>query len=192
MIDPLIIFLFFGLFSPGPNVVLLTRSGARFGLLASVPHLLGVVLGVGILAGAVGLGIGALILAQPALQLALKILSAAWILYMAYQLWISAPKSSSEANRPMGFLEAILFQWVNPKIWAVALAAMGGFPSGAGPLGEAVRLGTAFSGTNFVVLSFWTAFGTLLAKLLQTPGAWSIFNRTMALALAAFAIMLFI
>ena len=192
MIDPLYPFLLFGLFSPGPNVVLLTRSGARFGIIASVPHLLGVVLGVGIIAGVVALGLGAIILAQPTLQLALKILSGGWILFMAYQLWKSTPKASGDAERPMRFFEAVLFQWVNPKIWALAFATMGAFPSGAGPVGEAVRLGTAFSGTNFLVLSFWTAFGTLLARLLNTPSAWRVFNRVMASALAVFAIMLFV
>ena len=192
MIDPLYPFLLFGLFSPGPNVVLLTRSGARFGIIASAPHLFGVVLGVGIIAGVVALGLGAIILAQPTLQLALKILSGGWILFMAYQLWQSTPKASGDAERPMTFVEAVLFQWVNPKIWALAFAVMGAFPSEAGPLGEALRLATAFSGTNLLVLSFWTSFGTLLARLLNTPSAWRLFNRVMASALAVFAIMLFV
>lgn len=54
MIDPLYGFVFFGLFSPGPNVVLLTASGARFGLTRTLPHLFGVVVGVGITAGLTG------------------------------------------------------------------------------------------------------------------------------------------
>ena len=51
----LIGFVFLGLFSPGPNVILLTTSGARFGFLATLPHLLGVALGVGFIAFFTGL-----------------------------------------------------------------------------------------------------------------------------------------
>ena len=61
MLDPLYGFVFFGLFSPGPNVILLTSSGARFGVRRTLPHLFGVVLGVGITAGLTGLGIAALL-----------------------------------------------------------------------------------------------------------------------------------
>jgi threonine/homoserine/homoserine lactone efflux protein len=61
---PLIGFVFFGLFSPGPNVILITASGARFGFQRTVPHILGVALGVGVIAAVTGIGIGALITVQ--------------------------------------------------------------------------------------------------------------------------------
>lgn len=84
--DPLYAFVFLGLFSPGPNVILLTASGARFGFRATLPHVAGVVIGVGIVAGMTGLGIGAILVAQPTLQYALKIAAAAWIAWMAVAL----------------------------------------------------------------------------------------------------------
>lgn len=191
-IDPLYIFVFLGLFSPGPNVILLTASGARFGVRRTLPHLLGVVLGVGVIAGATAFGLGALLLALPALTLVLKIFAVLWILWMAYGLWTSDQAKSERALRPMGFTEAVLFQWVNPKIWAVALAAISAYPSGVSPLQEALRLSSAFSGTNLVVCSFWTMTGAGLTFLLSTPMAWRIFTRGMALALAGFSLMIFV
>ncbi|MFT5272104.1 MAG: threonine/homoserine/homoserine lactone efflux protein, partial [bacterium] len=80
-------YVFFGLFSPGPNVVLLTASGARFGFKATVPHILGVALGVGIIAGLTGLGVGVLILTVPWLIFGLKVIATLWILWMAWGLW---------------------------------------------------------------------------------------------------------
>ncbi|MGX9356045.1 LysE family translocator [Roseobacteraceae bacterium S113] len=192
MIDPLYLFVFLGLFSPGPNVILLTASGARFGFRATVPHLLGVALGVGITAGLTGFGLGALIASLPVLRLVLMVFSAGWIIFMAYKLWTAMPGAPSKGDRPMSFVEAILFQWVNPKVWAVAFAAAGGFPGGGTPVEEAVRLGTAFAGTNLGVCLFWTAAGTLLALLLTRPAAWTWFNRIMAIALVAFAGLLFV
>lgn len=191
--DPLYPFVFLGLFSPGPNVILLTASGARFGFRATLPHVFGVALGVGITAGLTGLGIAALLLAQPALALALKIAAAFWIGWMALTLWRSSASGGSSADaRPFTMVEAILFQWVNPKVWAVALAAASGYAAGLPPIEEAQRLALAFSGLNLFVCLFWSWAGSLLALLLTTPLAWRIFSRVMATGLAASAVMVFL
>ena len=192
MIDPLYGFVFLGLFSPGPNVILLTASGARFGFRPTLPHLAGVVVGVGITAGLTGAGIGAALATMPRLEMLLRIAAAGWILYMAWRLWFARRPDADPAARPMSFIEAVLFQWVNPKVWAVALAAASAYPGGLSPLWEGLRLGSAFSGINFGVCLFWTTAGALLAYLLQSPLAWRVFNRIMATALAGFAVLLFV
>ena len=193
MIDPLYGFVFAGLFTPGPNVILLTTSGARFGFRRTVPQILGVALGVGVTAGLTGLGFGALLVARPSLEFALKCAAAAWILWMAWGLVAAAraPEAQSRA-RPFTLIEAVLFQWVNPKVWAVALAAASGFPSVLGPLGEAARLGSAFSGINLFVCLFWTLAGVLLARLLASPRSWRVFSLVMGLALGASALLVFL
>jgi len=188
---PLIGFVFFGLFSPGPNVILLTTSGARFGFRRTLPHILGVAVGVGITAGVTGFGIGALLQAQPTLTLVLKIAAAAWILWMAYNLWRADPATSKERDRPFTFIEAVLFQWVNPKVWAVALSAMAYVPALA-PSGQATTLAATFSGLNLGVCLFWTTAGALLSYLLTNPSAWRVFMRIMALALAMFSLLVFL
>ncbi|MBU2960643.1 LysE family translocator [Citreicella sp. C3M06] len=192
MIDPLYGFVFLGLFSPGPNVVLLTASGARFGLKRTLPHLFGVVLGVGITAGLTGLGIAALLAQVPTLALILKLAASAWMLWMAWGLWNSHRKQGDGRERPMSFVEAVLFQWINPKVWAVALAASSAYPGGLGPVAEAMRLGSAFSGLNLLCCLFWASAGSLLTWLLTTPRAWRIFARIMALALGGFSVMVFL
>lgn len=191
--DPLYPFVFLGLFSPGPNVILLTASGARFGFRATLPHVAGVVLGVGVVAGLTGLGIGALVAAAPALQLALKLAAALWIGAMALSLWRSSAKGQGDARaRPLSVTEGALFQAVNAKLWAVALAAASGYGAGLGPMAEGLRLATAFSGLNLFVCLFWSFAGSLLALLLSTPAAWRVFARTMALGLGASGVMVFL
>lgn len=192
MIDPLYLFVFLGLFSPGPNVVMLTASGARFGFARTLPHLAGVVLGVGVTAGVTGFGIGATLSALPALETVLKVIAALWILVLAWMLWRSAASQGPEAGRPMTFPEAMLFQWVNPKIWSIALAASAGYTDGLAPVQAAGTLAFAFSGINLGVCLFWTAAGSALRLLLQRPRAWQIFARAMAIALAASAAMVFL
>ncbi len=192
IIDPLYLFVFAGLFTPGPNVILLTASGARFGLRPTIPHVLGVAAGVGITSGLTAIGIGALLLAVPTLKLALQVLAVAWILWMAWKLFRSTGVAGADTNdRPFTFIEAVLFQWVNPKIWIVGLAAVSGYGSDLPAHLEALRIGSAFSGINLAVCTFWAFAGTLLAYLLTTPRAWRVFTTGMALALAGSGIMVF-
>ncbi|SIT88185.1 Threonine/homoserine/homoserine lactone efflux protein [Yoonia rosea] len=188
---PLIGFVFFGLFSPGPNVILITTSGARFGFQRTLPHIIGVALGVGIIAAVTGIGIGALITTHPALGGVLKIIAGLWILWMAYNLWRADPVKRREWDRPFTFLQAILFQWVNPKVWAVALSATA-YVATLAPMQQALTLATTFSSLNLGVCIFWAVAGSLLAYLLKNPAAWRIFMRVMALALAGFSVLLFL
>ncbi|MGC9419154.1 MAG: LysE family translocator [Rhodovulum sp.] len=187
-LDPLYLFVFAGLFSPGPNVILLTASGAHFGFRRTLPHVAGVVLGVGITSGLTALGIGGLLLAQPTLSTLLRLVAGVWILWMAWTLLTAARQPRAEAgHRPFTFFEAVLFQWVNPKVWAIALAAASGYGAGLGPWGEALRLASAFAGINLFVCLFWSYAGSLLTILLTSERAWRIFMASMALALAASA-----
>ena len=190
---PLFGFVFFGLFSPGPNVILITTSGARFGFQRTIPHILGVALGVGVIAAVTGIGIGALITAQPALGVVLKVIASLWILWMAYNLWHADPAKSRETDTPFSFVQAVLFQWVNPKVWAVALSATV-YVVTLAPLQQAGLLAVTFSGTNLGVCTFWAVAGSLLSYLLTNPTAWRIFMRVMALALAlaAFSVLVFL
>lgn len=187
----LYLFIFLGLFSPGPNVILLTASGARFGFRRTLPHVAGVVVGVGITAGLTGLGIGALLIAAPQLRMTLQILAAVWIIYMAYRLWQSTRTNQSRTDRPFTMQEAILFQWVNPKIWAVAVAAVAYIPEASAWM-AGLLLGTGFSGINLLVCLFWTCTGALLSWLLTTPKAYRAFMRTMACLLAISAMLIFV
>lgn len=184
---PLYGFVFLGLFSPGPNIILLTASGARFGLHRTWPHIFGVAVGVAITSAITGLGLGAVLLAWPSLRLVLSLIAAGWILYMAYRLWFATAGPAKANDRPFTLVEAVLFQWVNPKIWAVALAAMVYVPADFPPTATALALGHAFGGINLCVCTFWTFAGSLLTYLLSTPRAYRIFMRIMAVMLAASA-----
>lgn len=191
--DPLYAFVFAGLFTPGPNVILLTASGARFGFRATIPHVLGVAAGVGVTSGVTGLGLGAVLLAQPVLTFALKCIAAGWILYMAWTLARGRSASGSDGpDKPFTFLQAVLFQWVNPKVWAIAVAAAVGYGAAGTPLQEAGRLALAFSSINLGVCLFWSFAGSLLIYLLKTPRAYRSFARVMATLLALSAVMVFL
>lgn len=190
---PAITFIFAGLFSPGPNVVMLTASGARFGFRATIPHLLGVPIGTGLIAAASALGVTSVLLAAPGLKLVFQIAAALWILWLA---WTTAQAGragrSADCGQPFTFIQAVAFQVVNPKVWAVALAASAGFGIGLSPPAEAVRLFVIFCILNLSVCLFWTTAGHLLSGLLKSEPIWRGFMLTMAVLMAATVILIFI
>ena len=147
----LALFLFLGLFSPGPNVIMLFSSGARFGFRATLPHLFGVVLGVGILGFLIGLGVGSILFAIPALEWGFRIAAFLWILWLAWRIFKSANKTIEGSNdRPMRFLEAVLFQAINPKFWSVALGGSA-YLIGMQPVPQAFTLGGMAMAINLFV-----------------------------------------
>jgi threonine/homoserine/homoserine lactone efflux protein len=190
---PAILFIFAGLFSPGPNVVMLTASGARFGFRATIPHLLGVPIGTGLIAAASALGVASLLLAAPNLKLSLQIAAALWILWLAWKTAQAGRAGRSEdRGKPFTFGQAIVFQVINPKVWAVALAASAGFGIGLSPPAEAVRLFILFAGLNLSVCLFWTTAGHLLSGFLQSEKIWRVFMLIMAGLMAATIVLIFI
>lgn len=194
--DPLLYsFVFVGMFTPGPNVIMLTASGVRFGVWRSMPHLWGVVLGVGITAFVTAAGVGAAVLSQPGLRLALQLGAAGFILWMTWGYWRAgdAPRAAADATeKPLSFIGAALFQWINPKVWAVAFSASAGYGAGLLPMAEGARLAMAFSSVNLGVCLFWVFAGALLRKLLSSVRAWRVFMRVMAVLLAASVPMIFV
>ena len=190
---PLILFVAAGLFSPGPNVVMLTASGARFGFRKTLPHLLGVPLGTGLLAATSALGLSALLLAMPALKLVFQIAAAVWILWLAYRTALAGRAGKAkDQGKPLTFFEAVTFQAINPKIWAVTLAASAGFGIGLPPHIEALRLFITFCVINLGVCLFWTSVGHVLSGLLQSEQVWRVFMSVMALIMASTVVLIFL
>ena len=189
---PLFLFIFAGLFSPGPNVVMLTTSGARFGFRATLPHLLGVPIGTGLLAAASVLGVQSILFALPTIEFTIKLISALWILWLSWKLINASRANAQDRDRPFTLFQAILFQVVNPKVWAVALAASAGFSIDLNIWAEAARLFLGFSLINLFVCLFWTTAGHLLAGYLQRPVIWRTFMTVMAAMMASSAALIFI
>ena len=171
------------LFSPGPNNLMLMASGANYGLRRTLPHLLGVAIGFPMLALAVGLGLGALFEAWPPARVALEAVSVAFLLWLAWKVATAAPPGErSAAGRPLTFLQAASFQWVNPKAWAMALGAMSLYAATGGWVRVALVAGV-FATLGMGSALTWTLIGTRIRRLLTGPRRLRAFNWTMALML---------
>jgi threonine/homoserine/homoserine lactone efflux protein len=172
------------LFTPGPNNIMLMTSGLNFGFARTLPHMLGVSIGFGLMVFLLGIGLGAVFQIYPALYTVLKYAGAAYLLYLAWAIGTSGKvEAGRKKSRPMTFLEGVAFQWINAKGWIIALgaittyAALARFPANVVLLsGAFALLGTASSAT-------WAAFGSGLRRFLKDERHVRAFNITMALLL---------
>ncbi|MET0363417.1 MAG: LysE family translocator [Sphingobium sp.] len=112
-------------FTPGPNNLMLMASGANFGVLRTMPHMAGVVIGFSVMIVIVGLGLFGLFHAWPPSFTLLKVVSVLYTIWLAWKIArAGAPDTAGTDTRPMGFIQAAAFQWVNPKAWTMALSAI--------------------------------------------------------------------
>jgi threonine/homoserine/homoserine lactone efflux protein len=179
--------------TPGPNVVLVTASGANFGFRRTIPQMCGITLGFGLMAIGAGLGIAGLLRAQPGLQLALKYAGAAYLLYLAWRIALASDGNAGPGTaRPIGFFEAWLFTWVNPKAWVAVLGAVAAFTTvGAAMLREIALVALVLAAFCLLSCVVWTAFGTAIGRYLSRPRIRTAFNVTMAVLLVASLIPVF-
>src|SRR6478736_2336462 len=109
---PLALFAFVSTITPGPNNIMLTSSGIVFGFMRSIPHMLGISFGLVMMVALCALGVGSLILAAPSIQVVLKILASAYLLYLAWKLRSMAFRQEEGGrDKPMSFSGAALFQF---------------------------------------------------------------------------------
>lgn len=172
--------------TPGPNNFMLLASGVNFGFRRTMPHMLGIGAGFLILLLAVGLGLGTLLTAFPALHLALKIAGGVYLLYLAWRIAMSRSLGDKKGAtaRPMTFLEAAAFQWVNPKAWMIAITGMAVYTDPRAPLVSMLVVALAFAAVNLPSVSTWAAFGSALRGFLADPARLKWFNIAMGLLLA--------
>jgi threonine/homoserine/homoserine lactone efflux protein len=174
-----------GSITPGPNNSLLLASGSRFGFRRTAPHVAGTAVGMGALVFAVAGGVGVVFLAVPGIDLALKLVGSAYLLYLAARVLGRRGVGKTVAARPLGLVGGVAFQFANPKGWLFALAAAGTFlPPGLTPLAGALAAAATCAVVILGTAAVWAAGGAAVGRL--TDGrAQRVVNVALALVLAA-------
>jgi len=175
------------LFTPGPNNIMLMTSGLNYGFRRTLPHVAGVTIGFSFLAAVIGLGLGAVFAAYPVLHTILKYGGAAYLVYLAIMIAMSAPGKTDgdREGRPMTFLGAAMFQWVNVKGWVIAVGAVTAYAAIADYPLNIVTLSVLLFVVGLGSSLTWVLLGTSLQAVVKSPRAVRIFNVVMALLLLA-------
>jgi threonine/homoserine/homoserine lactone efflux protein len=175
-----------GSITPGPNNSLLLASGSRFGFRRTAPHVAGTALGMGVLVFAVTGGVGVLLLAVPGMDLALKVVGSAYLLYLASRILRSRGAGRTVVARPLGLLGAVGFQFANPKGWLFALAAAGTFlPPGLTPLAGGLAVAATCAVVILGTAAVWAAGGAAVGRIADDGRAQRVVNVALAVVLVA-------
>ena len=181
VISALFIFAFVASITPGPNNIMLMASGTNFGFRRTFPHILGINIGFSILVFSIGIGLMEIFNAIPFTQIILKLLCGGYLIYLSYRIAISSPgieKDGKQKSKPLSFLQALLFQWVNPKGWSMSLAAISIY-SPTNSLSGIILVTAAFSLANLPCQCLWALLGQQFRRLM-TSNRLKIFNYSMA------------
>ena len=180
---PLAIFAFVSSITPGPNNIMLTSSGLMFGFVRSIPHMLGITFGFGVMLALCAVGIGSLIVAMPSLHVLLKIAGSGYLLYLAWKLRSMAFSQEERHDaRPMSFIGAAVFQFVNPKAWVMAVTGVSAFLPIVQPAWLAIALFClVFCAINLPCVGVWAGTGAALRRYLSQPKWQRLFCMVMVL-----------
>jgi threonine/homoserine/homoserine lactone efflux protein len=180
--------------TPGPNNAMLASSGSLWGFRRTVPHMLGVSIGFPLMLIAVAAGAGDLLLHHAAVMTLMRWLGAAYLLYLAWKIASVLPEPAADharvetaTRRPMSFLQAALFQWVNPKAWLITLSALATLTSAEHrpSLARALVLAALFLAVTLPITAFWTSIGVGVSRALGHGRGLRRFNLVMAALLVA-------
>lgn len=178
--------------TPGPNNMMLAASGANFGWRRTVPHAMGVTLGFPVMLFLVALGFGRVFAAEPRLPVAIGWVGFAAMLWFAWRIATADVARAETRSRPLSFLEASAFQWVNPKGWAFAVLVAATYATGPDAIRATLLAAFVFMLSGLGSSHAWTVFGTGVGRLLGTGRRLRIFNVAMAALLVASAIWLLV
>lgn len=171
--------------TPGPNNLMLMASGANFGFLRTIPHMLGVGLGFVLMVILVGIGLAQIFDSYPIAHTILKAVSVIYMLYLAWKIATAAPAAKGDqTGTPMTFLQAASFQWVNPKAWTMAITAVTVYTPDTA-LVSILIVAAVFGAINLPCVSLWTVLGQQMARILTNTARLRAFNISMAVLLIA-------
>ncbi len=169
-------------FTPGPNNTLLMASGVNFGFRRSLPLVCGVTIGFPLMIGLVGLGLGRIFETYHGLYQVLKYAGATYMVYLAWKIASSKPAEDAQGveAKPMRFIQMVLFQWINPKGWIMAVTALSAYTAAQSYYaGLSLVVGTfVFMGLTSALT--WALFGAGLKQIMTSPRFFRMINFALA------------
>lgn len=191
--DPLSLFVVSMTITPGPNNLMLMTSGVHHGIRRSLPHYFGICGGFPLLVLSVGWGMGQILQDWPLVFESIRLLGMAYLGWLALGLarlaWQAPQALESDADtgmRPFTFGQAVLFQWVNPKAWTMAVGGLAAFTTlDTDYTRQVVEVALHYVILGSPCVAFWLLGGAIIRRWLMRPRWHRLFNLSMALLLLA-------
>lgn len=180
--------------TPGPNNIMLTASGINYGFRRTIPHILGIELGMLMLFSLSAMGLGVLFISVPVLHTVIKIAGACYLLYLASRIAFTKRKETkTESTRPLNIFQAAAFQLLNPKAYLITVTGISAFTkSGKAYLSSAILLMAVFAVVCIPCISLWAGFGSWISRFLKNDRVFRVFNVIMGSLTAASLVLIII
>ena len=189
----LVSFYFVMYITPGPNNAMVLTSGLKFGFAKTIPHMSGITIGHILQLILVCFGLGQIFQIFPEIQKILKIICAAYLLYLGYKIIGSFSKIKEDDSRPLKFHEAALFQIVNPKAWTISSMVASGFlPEDENLIFSILYIATIALIICPLSISPWAAFGSSIRNLVKNNKLKALIEYFLAFLLLITAILIVI
>jgi homoserine/homoserine lactone efflux protein len=164
---------------PGPTVLLALANGSRYGVRRSIFGMLGAVASDIVLVVAVGLGLGALLLASELVFNVVKWIGVAYLVFLGMRMLIARgallhgdPEADPRGTRLAVFRRSFLVAVTNPKGYLFVGALMPQFIVASEPqLPQYLLIGVVFCAIDFTIMLGYALLGSQAIRLLKRRGA---------------------
>ena len=182
--------------TPGPNNVAVMTVAAQRGFAGALPAIAGVVLGSLVMVAISIAGLGATLAAAPLSRLWLSVAGCAYLCYLGARMFLThvaetGPSGAGPAARS-SFTGLLVFQFLNPKGWAMVLTAVASAQAAGSSALATMLLVATFIVVPAACLAFWALSGALLSARLRRPRFRVYFDRFMGATLIVSALLLLI
>ena len=189
--NSVLIYIFVGTFTPGPNNILSSSSASRIGFLKTIPFMLGVLVGTFIVFTLTGLFNIVLFENVAVIKKYVGYIGAAYMVYLAYKILMSEEVvSGKDIGKKNLFFKAIFLTFVNPKAIVFGLTVTGLFFRWGIDYKTLIMVTSFMAVLCFASVIIWGLFGYLFMKFLSKY--LKVFNITMASLLIFSALVIII
>jgi threonine/homoserine/homoserine lactone efflux protein len=178
------------LFIPGPTILLVVSYAMTHGRKSAFATIFGVMVGDTVAMALSFLGLGALLMTSARLFLLMKVLGAAYLVYLGVKMW-RAPTifentsldGKPVSNRAMA-LDAFTVTVLNPKSGMFFIAFLPQFMDASRPLlPQTLVLGGTFLGLAFTSVTLYAVLASEIRRVVRNPAVSKAVNRAGAGAL---------
>ena len=153
--------------TPGPANMALMATGARYGIRSALPFVAGVIAGKQLVIWPVGFGLMELAEAEPWIFAALKYISAAYIIWLAWKVANLRLSPIGDTSDAPGFAAGLIVHPLNPKAWAMIVGGFTAFVAPGTPVLQATAtLAAVFLICQLLLHPMWALAGDGIARTL--------------------------
>jgi threonine/homoserine/homoserine lactone efflux protein len=142
----------------------------------------------------IGTGLESIFMNHPTVHLVIKVIGGIYMVWLAFKIVSSSTSYHAEKeSRPISFKHAVLFQWVNPKAWVMAISVISAYTiinTNVSLFSQVIIISAVVMIASFCCTAFWLFGGDFVKRILSDKKHLKIFNLCLGVLLILSIIMM--